>query len=54
MRWEDQLLTFENNFLELNNNTGHDAEAAAVMAELYLVDDQEDRVLMPEVMDVVD
>ena len=53
MRWEDQLLTFENNFLELNNNTGHDAEAAAVMAELYLVD-QEDRVLVPEVMDVVD
>ena len=52
MRWEDQLLTFENNFLELNS--GHDAEAAAVMAELYLVDDQEDRVLMPEVMGIVD
>jgi len=35
VRWEDlsedQLLTFENNFLELNTN--HEEEAAAVVAE---------------------
>jgi membrane-bound lytic murein transglycosylase MltF len=56
VRWkdlsEDQLLTFENNFLEFNTN--HEEEAAAVVAEFSheylpeLVDDQD------EVMELVD
>ncbi|KAN0079263.1 hypothetical protein V8E54_004477 [Elaphomyces granulatus] len=64
VRWEDlsedQLLTFENNFLELN--TGHDEKAAAVVTEFSheylpeLVDtnDQEAGALVSEAMVVVD
>jgi hypothetical protein len=58
VRWEDlsedQLLDFENNFLELN--TGHDEEAAAVVAEFsheYMPElvDEEDGALVSEAID---
>jgi len=63
MRWEDlsedQLLTFENDFLELN--TDHDEEAAAVVTEFsheYLpelvADDQEAGAVVSEAMELVD
>ncbi|KAN0075005.1 hypothetical protein V8E54_007616 [Elaphomyces granulatus] len=67
VRWEDlsedQLLTFENNFLELNTGPDpHDEEAAAVVTEFSheylpeLVDtnDQEAGALVSEAMVVVD
>ena len=60
LRWEDlsedQLLDFENNFLELN--TGHDEEAAAVVAEFsheYMPElvDEEDGALVSEAIELV-